>query len=66
MIVVGMFGESAIEVGRFVPMLMLLNSIAVTSPVPGLFTGWISIGLMCGYAGVAIGCGGILLRRRDA
>ncbi len=37
MIVAGMFGESGIAVGRFVPLLMLLNSIAVTSPVPGLF-----------------------------
>ncbi len=66
MIVVGLFGESAIEVGRFVPMLMLLNSIAVTSPVPGLFAGWVSALLMCGYAAVAILGGGILLRHRDA
>ncbi|MFI5892248.1 ABC transporter permease [Actinoplanes sp. NPDC051513] len=66
MIVAGMFGEGAIPVGRFLPLLMLLNSIAVTSPVPGLFSGWISALLMCGYAAVAILCGGVLLRRRDA
>ncbi|MEV8508137.1 ABC transporter permease [Actinoplanes sp. NPDC051475] len=66
MIVAGLFGESAIQVGRFVPLLMLLNSIAVTSPVPGLFPGWISALLMCGYAAVAILGGGMLLRRRDA
>ena len=65
-IVVGLFGESGIQVGRFVPLLMLLNSIAVTSPTPGLFTGWISALLMCGYAAVAILCGGVLLRHRDA
>jgi ABC-2 type transport system permease protein len=66
MIVLGLFGESAIQVGRFVPLLMLLNSIAVTSPVPGLFSSWISALLMCGYAAAVILCGGVLLRHRDA
>jgi ABC-2 type transport system permease protein len=66
MIVAGLFGESGIQVGRFVPLLMLLNSIAVTTPVPGLFAGWISTLLMCGYAAVAVLCGGLLLRHRDA
>ena len=66
MIVAGLFGESGIQVGRFVPLMMLLNSIAVTSPVPGLFSSWISALLMCGYAAVAILCGGVLLRHRDA
>jgi ABC-2 type transport system permease protein len=45
---------------------MLLNSIAVTSPVPGLFAGWVSALLMCGYAVAAVLSGGVLLRRRDA
>ncbi|MEU8817967.1 ABC transporter permease [Actinoplanes sp. NPDC048796] len=66
MIVIGLFGEDGIAVGRFVPLLMLLNSIAVTSPVPGLFSGWVSVLLMCGYAAVAIVAGGVLLRHRDA
>jgi ABC-2 type transport system permease protein len=66
MVVAGLFGESGIAVGRFVPLLMLLNSIAVTSPIPGLFAGWVSALLMCGYAAVVILCGGVLLRRRDA
>jgi ABC-2 type transport system permease protein len=65
-IAVGLFGESGIAVGRFVPLLMLLNSIAVTSPVPGLFAGWISVLLMGGYAVVVILGGGVLLRYRDA
>ncbi|MFI7282907.1 ABC transporter permease [Micromonospora chersina] len=65
MIVTGVFGESGIQVGRFVPLLMLLNSIAVTAPVPGLFAGWISALLMCAYAAVVILCGGVLLRHRD-
>ncbi|MEU1839486.1 ABC transporter permease [Micromonospora chersina] len=65
MIVTGVFGESGIQVGRFVPLLMLLNSIAVTAPVPGLFAGWISALLMCAYAAAAILCGSVLLRHRD-
>jgi hypothetical protein len=66
MIVVGLFGESGIAVGRYLPLLMLLNSIAVTSPVPGLFSGPVSALLMCGYAAVLVLLGGVLLRRRDA
>ena len=66
MIVAGLFGESGITVGRFVPLLMLLNSIAVTSPIPGLFAGWVSALLMCAYAAVAVLAGGVLLRHRDA
>ncbi|WFE32608.1 ABC transporter permease subunit [Micromonospora sp. WMMD975] len=65
-IAVGLFGEDGIGVGRFVPLLMLLNSVAVTAPTPGLFAGWVSVLLMCGYAAVALLCGGVLLRRRDA
>jgi ABC-2 type transport system permease protein len=66
MIVAGLFGESGIAVGRFLPLLMLLNSIAVTAPVPGLFSGVVSTVLMCGYAVVLLLFGGLLLRRRDA
>lgn len=65
MIVAGLFGESAATVGRFVPLLMLLNSIAVTAPVPGLFTAWVSTLLMCGYAAAAVLGGAVLLRHRD-
>lgn len=66
MIVAGLFGANGIAVGRFLPLLMLLNSVAVTSPIPGLFAGWVSVLLMCGYAAVALLCGGVLLRLRDA
>ena len=65
MIVAGLFGESSIQVGRFIPLLMLINSIAVTAPVPGLFPGYLSSLLMCGYAALAIVIGGVLLRVRD-
>ncbi|QLQ38387.1 ABC transporter permease subunit [Micromonospora robiginosa] len=63
---VGLFGADGIAVGRFVPLLMLLNSVAVMTPTPGLFGGWTSVLLMCGYAALAILGGGLLLRRRDA
>ncbi|MBM2621937.1 ABC transporter permease subunit [Actinoplanes sp. LDG1-06] len=66
MIAAGLFGESGITIGRFLPLLMLLNSIAVTKPVPGLFTGWVSVLLMAGYATVILLSGGVVLRRRDA
>ncbi|WP_422753556.1 hypothetical protein [Micromonospora sp. WMMD708] len=65
-IVVGLFGEHGVVVGRFMPLLMLLNSVAVLSPGSGLFNGWVSVLLMYGYAAVAIVCGGVLLRSRDA
>ncbi|WP_203722190.1 ABC transporter permease subunit [Paractinoplanes abujensis] len=65
-IVVGMFGESGIAVGRFMPLLMLLNAIAVITPTPGLFPATGSVLLMCGYAAAAVALGGVLLRRRDA
>jgi hypothetical protein len=66
MIVAGLFGESGIPVGRFLPLLMLLNSIAVLSPGPGLFPGPICVLLMGGYAALVLLLGGFLLRRRDA
>ena len=63
MILAGVFGS--IAVGRFIPLMMLLNSISVTAPVSGLFSAWISALLVCGYAAVVILAGGVLLRRRD-
>ncbi|MCY1140575.1 hypothetical protein OWR29_21465 [Actinoplanes sp. Pm04-4] len=65
-IVAGLFGEGGVAIGRFVPLLMLLNSVAVITPGPGLFSGAVSVLLMCGYAAVAVVVGGVLLRTRDA
>jgi ABC-2 type transport system permease protein len=65
-IVAGLFGEGGVAIGRFVPLLMLLNSVAVITPGPGLFSGTVSVLLMCGYAAVAVLVGGVLLRTRDA
>jgi hypothetical protein len=65
-IVAGLFGEGGVAIGRFVPLLMLLNSVAVITPGAGLFSGTVSVLLMGGYAAVAILAGGVLLRQRDA
>ncbi len=65
-LLVGMFGTGAIAVGRFVPVLMLLNSMSVTTPVPGMLPGWAASAVMVGYAAVAIGLACVLLARRDA
>ncbi|WP_127501627.1 ABC transporter permease subunit [Actinoplanes solisilvae] len=65
-IVAGLFGEDGIAIGRFVPLLMLLNSIAVLTPTPGLFSGAVSVLVVGGYAAAAVVAGGLLLRLRDA
>jgi hypothetical protein len=66
MIMAAMFGPGGISVSRFVPMMMLVNSISVTSPVPGMVPAWLGTLVMCGYAAVIVLLGGLLLRRRDA
>jgi len=66
MIMGAMFGQGGIAVARFVPLLMLLNSIAVRTPVPGTLPAWGSTLVMCLYAAVAVGLGAAVLRRRDA
>jgi hypothetical protein len=65
MILAGLFGEGGIPVGRFLPVLMLLNSIAVTTPVPGMLPSWLATAVMVGYAAVALALGGAALSRRD-
>jgi len=65
MIVAGLFGEAGIPVGRFLPVLMLLNSISVTAPVPGMIPAWAATAMIVGYAAVALAIGGVTLSRRD-
>jgi ABC-type transport system involved in multi-copper enzyme maturation permease subunit len=66
MVVAGMFGPGGMPASRFVPMMMLVNSIAVTTPVPGMLSPWAGIAVMVGYAALAMGAGAVLLVRRDA
>jgi ABC-2 type transport system permease protein len=65
MILAGLFGAGGVPVSRFVPILMLLNSISVTTPVPGMLPSWLATGVMVGYAAVALTVGGMVLSRRD-
>ena len=65
LILAGLFGAGGIPVSRFVPLLMLLNSISVTTPVPGMIPSWLATGVMVGYAAVALAIGGVALSRRD-
>jgi ABC-2 type transport system permease protein len=66
MVLAGMVGPGGMPVTRFVPMMMLVNSIAVTTPVPGMLSPWAGIAVMVGYAALAMGAGAVLLARRDA
>jgi ABC-type transport system involved in multi-copper enzyme maturation permease subunit len=61
----GLFGSSGIAVSRFVPVIILANSIVTTAPVPGALNAWAGIGVMIAYAAIAAGAGAMLLRRRD-
>jgi ABC-type transport system involved in multi-copper enzyme maturation permease subunit len=65
MILVGVIGAGSYAVGRFVPNLMLLNSISVTTAVPGMFTAWLATLVMAGYAVIGLGLAVLLLTRRD-
>jgi ABC-type transport system involved in multi-copper enzyme maturation permease subunit len=60
-----LFGSAGIGIARFVPIIILANSIVTTAPVPGTLSAWAGIGVMVGYAAVATGAGALLLRRRD-
>jgi hypothetical protein len=66
MVLAGVLGQGAIPVTRFAPMIMLLNSITVTAPVPGMFPAIVATLVMAGYAALGIGAGAALLTRRDA
>src|SRR6266511_4341026 len=61
-----MFGQAGIAVLKFVPLFILINSVAVVTPVPATLSAWAGIGVLCLYAAVALGLGWWLLVRRDA
>jgi hypothetical protein len=60
-----MFGPTGAPVLEFVPLFILVNSVAVVAPVPGTLSAWAGVGTLCAYAAVAAGLGGWLLVRRD-
>jgi ABC-type transport system involved in multi-copper enzyme maturation permease subunit len=63
--VAGMFGSSGIGVSRFVPVIILANSVITTAPVPGTLSAWAGIAVMGLYAAFTLGLGALLLIRRD-
>jgi hypothetical protein len=65
MILAGLFADSSLPVGRFVPNLMLLNSISVTTVVPGMLVAWLATLVMVGYAAIGLALAALLLTRRD-
>ena len=59
-------GVLGIGVAKFLPMLILANSVTVVTATPGALSGWAGIGVMALYAAIALAAGGFMLRRRDA
>jgi ABC-2 type transport system permease protein len=66
MFLAALFGSAGIAVVKFVPLFILVNSVAVVTPVPGTLSAWAGIGALCGYAWVALVLGWWLLVARDA
>jgi ABC-2 type transport system permease protein len=66
MILAGLFGPGGLPVSRFLPVLMLINSISVTTPVPGMLPAGVATMVMVGYAAAAVALGAVVLTRRDA
>jgi ABC-type transport system involved in multi-copper enzyme maturation permease subunit len=64
--VLGVLGSAGIQVAKFTPMIILLNSVGVVTPTPGCLSAWAGLGVIALYAVVALGLGGWLLTRRDA
>jgi ABC-2 type transport system permease protein len=65
LIILGLLGPAGLRIARFVPMFILANSLTVT-PVPESLPAWAGIGVLSGYAAVALAVGGVLFARRDA
>jgi hypothetical protein len=51
---------------KFLPEVIAENSLAAVKPVAYSLAPWAGLGMLCLYAGVALGVGGWLMTRRDA
>jgi ABC-2 type transport system permease protein len=58
-------GSAGIPVLRMLPLFILINSVAVVTPVPGLLPPWGGIGAIAAYGVITLGLGGWLVTRRD-
>ena len=50
----------------YAPIAIVANSLSSANPVPDMLGPWTGLGVLCLYAAVALGIGGLLLERRDA
>src|SRR5262249_21039551 len=66
LVVAGIFGPAGMAVSRYVPMIMLANSISGTHPVPGTLSAPVADAVMLLYAAIALAGGTAVLSRRDA
>jgi len=66
MFLAAVLGPAGIAVLKFVPLIILVNSVAVVTPVPGTLSAWAGIAVLCLYATAALGLGWRLLVGRDA
>jgi hypothetical protein len=73
-VVAQFIGIVAHPVAAYMPILIIGNSLTTTKPVcpsnpaqcPHFLPAWAGLGVLCGYAVVALAVGGYLLARRDA
>jgi hypothetical protein len=63
-IVAQFVGGITLTVGAYIPISIVANSLATTKNA--MLSPWVGLGVLCGYAAVALGLGGWLLARRDA
>jgi ABC-2 type transport system permease protein len=66
LVLAGLLGPGALPVTRFLPLLMLINSISVTTPVPGMLPAAVATLVLAGYAALGVGLASVLLTHRDA
>jgi ABC-2 type transport system permease protein len=66
MFVLVLLGPVGLHIATFMPMFLMINSIAVVKPTTGCPSAWTGIAVICGYAVLVLGLGGRLLARRDA
>jgi ABC-type transport system involved in multi-copper enzyme maturation permease subunit len=66
MFLAALVGPAGVPVLRFVPLMILANSVAVETPVPGALPAWAGIGVMACYAAATLGLGCWRFLTRDA
>jgi ABC-2 type transport system permease protein len=65
MFLAAIIGSAGIAVLKFLPLFILINSVAVVTPVPGTLSAWAGVGVTILYAAVALASGWAVVARRD-